>query len=382
MAYWDAVKFYHDGDSYFDAVFKQIESAKKSIWIETYIFEYDQLSRELFEKLKQALARGVEVKLLVDGFGSYYWLTTVVKVCKENKIPLAVFHPIPTRWSWFRNYFIPGFFQMFTIIRSLGRRNHRKTVIIDQEKVFLGSFNWTQVHVARFMGASAWRDSGVYLEQGSVPDVVAAFQDRWHQSTLRGVHRFQRPKKLEKTYNSKMSLVRLNSGLRARRSLYKQLLNRMKMARSRVFMCTAYFLPKRAIIRSLIKAKKANANIILIVPGASDVPAVKWASRELLIYLIKKGVRVFEYQKSILHAKYGIIDDWASIGSFNLNHRSLLLDLEIEAVFKDPSNIQELERQFEMDLGHSVELTLKDIESDSWLKKKISQFLFRMSFIL
>lgn len=382
MAYWDAVQFYHDGDSYFSAVFDEIKSAKKSIWIETYIFEYDALTIELLDLLQQALNRGCEVKLLVDGFGSYYWLSTVTKVCQEKKIPLAVFHPIPLTWSWFKNYLIPGFFQIFRILRNLGRRNHRKTVVIDEKIVYLGSFNWTQVHVPRLMGKLAWRDSGVRLEQGSVPDVVGAFQDRWHQSTLRGIHRFERPKRYEKSYNSKTSLIRLNSGLRARRSMYRQLLLRLKKSKQKVWMCTAYFLPKRAIVRALVKAKRNQADVILIVPGTSDVPMVRWASRELLIFLIKKGIRVFEYQKSILHAKYGIIDDWCSIGSFNLNHRSLLLDLEVEAIFKDPKNIKNLSDQFEEDLKNSIELNYQDIESESWFRKKISQFFFRLRFML
>lgn len=379
---WDKVQIFHSGDEFFNALISNIRRAKESITLEFYIFEIDPVTDELLNELQLAVLRGCDVRLLVDGVGSLFYLDALQKRCFREGVQFRIYHPLPSFLQWAAR--LPEIFFSKTpgVFRRANRRNHRKTVVIDGVVAFLGSFNMTRVHYERLSGKHTWRDSGVKIEGPAIESLKAAYDLAWtfaRKSPLLPMHASFVRAKLQIVLNWQM-LLRLNVNDRIRRHLYKDLCRRIVNAKSHVYVCTAYFLPKRAILRVLAKAAKRGVDVRVIIPGPSDVPLVKWAAYELPYKLRKEGVQLFEYQKCVLHAKYMIIDDWASIGSFNLNHRSILHDLEVEAVLTDAESLSNITKQFSKDQADSLILQIDGYEKGSLWFHWLAKTLFKLRY--
>jgi cardiolipin synthase A/B len=163
-------------------------------------------------------------------------------------------------------------------------------------------------------------------------------------------------------------LVRLNNKLALRRKNYRDLLARIAAARERIWITNAYFVPRGGLLRALGAAAKAGVDVRILVPAKSDIIFMPWVAAAFYYGLLKSGVRVFEYQPAVLHAKTMLIDDWMTVGSSNLNSRSMFHDLEADVVLSTCESLRALEAAFERDLGQSKEVILAD-----WLKRPILQ---------
>lgn len=369
---WNEAKLYHSGDEFFAEAVSCIRRAKETVSLESYIFEMDFIADILLVEMQLASLRGCKVRLLVDGVGSFFWTDTIRKRCAQEGIEFRVYHPVPGIFQWGA--------MSSQVFKLMNRRNHRKTLLIDGKLALLGSFNVTQVHSERISGPKTWRDSGVRLEGEALESLNAAFDLAWNFS--KNIPRFALDSKWvkDKVFLVKkwQNLLRLNVNAKIRRLLYRDLCRRILQAQEKVYIATAYFIPKRALLKALAKAAQKGVDVRVLIPGPTDVPFVKWAAHRLPYELSKYGVKVFEYQPRILHAKYMIIDDWGSIGSFNLNHRSLLHDLEVEAVLTDEESLKNLTHQFREDLLHSLAFNMTYYERRSWWQRWISKTLFKL----
>jgi cardiolipin synthase len=303
--------------------------------------------------------------------------------CAEKNLELRVYHPLPHGLNWFRRIFWLYFRTLKTwqLIRILNHRNHRKITIIDRKRAYLGSLNYTQVHSEKIMGELAWRDTGVALEGSGVAVLEKAFYLTWRRAKYRGLMRLLRYRR-RRTRSVRHPLVRLNSTQRLRFSLYRDLRRRIVRARSEVLVTTAYFVPKRSLLRALKKAAENGVRVELILPGLTDVAVTRWAALEVAQLLMKSGVKIYEYQHRILHAKYMVIDEYCSVGSLNLNHRSFLHDLEVEAVLNAPGDVAKMKAQWEVDRENSVELTAEKLRAISWPLRLLSRIAFRLRYLL
>jgi cardiolipin synthase len=384
MKIWKEIHLFHSGDEFLTALLTALQNARSKITLEFYIFEIDEISQLLLEELRLAVQRGCKVQLLVDGVGSLFSIEALRLRCEKDGVQFQVYHPLPTFFEWLGK--IPSAFRRKppTLLRRANRRNHRKVVIVDAEIAFLGSVNMTRVHFEKAFGTAAWRDSSVRLTGPPIESLTAAFELAWARSRtitmLATDSDLDTTKKTVETVLKWQSHVRLNVNLQIRRQLYKDLRRRIMMAEKRVYIVTAYFLPKRAVVRALAKAAERGVDIRIIIPGPSDVPLVKWIADQVTTTLLQAGVHVFEYQPRILHAKYMLIDDWSSLGSFNLNHRSLLHDLEVEAVLTDYDSLENLHQQFLEDLRQSNALDSLKYEQSPWWKRGLAKFLFKLRY--
>lgn len=379
---WTLHRFYHDGDAYFAELMRMFREAKTEIRLETYIFEMDPLTKMLLEELRIARERGCRVRLLVDGFGSYYWLQTLADYCRSTGIELRVWEPLPRSFLTLQILIRNVGFRIFRQLRNFNRRNHRKLALIDEKKVFIGSMNWTQVHSEKLFGLNSRRDSAVLLEGPGVLDVSRAMEKAWRHSRKYSYRKFLPGGLKDPLYDPRTSKVRLNQSLKDRRFLTRDLLRRLKTAREHILIETAYFLPTRGLLVALRKAAKRGVKVEILIQGRSDAPIVKWAASGISRVLIKAGVHVFEYQPRILHAKFLIIDQWAALGSMNLNHRSLFHDLEVEAVFDEPETVSELTRQWMIDRGHSKILSLQSFRTPWGWRRFLQSVAFRLRYLL
>ena len=376
MESWSRVQIFNIGDDYFKSLRQDIRDAQKSITIESYIFTFDNLTEVILDDLHQARKRGVSVKIIIDGFGSYYSIPQLNKYCSLHKIELRIFNPLPYPSTWLRS--LPHWPEK-TWFSRMNRRNHRKISIIDEKVAYLGSLNFSQVHCQEFMGEQAWRDTGVRLEGPPLKQLVIASQITYLSTVFEGIlHWVGRWRITPTPFNSP---VQLNTTQRMRRFLYRGILRKITTAEKRVYITTAYFLPKRSVMKALIKAKERGVDVKILLPGKTDVPFVKWAAFFMVQFLLQKKIPIFEYQKSILHAKTMVIDDEAYIGSFNLNYRSLFHDLEVLARFDDSTSLQIMTEQWTVDLQNSRLISEKDFGA-SWLTRIIYRIAFRLRYML
>lgn len=351
----------NEGDLFFKSLESAIDAAVASVDLEFYIFAIDTTGQRFFEALERAAARGVLVRLLVDGIGSTAFARNYRQRAKLAGIKLRVFHELSWERWWPRGESVPERRSTWRrMFRRLNHRNHRKVVVIDGHTAFVGSFNITKYHLASEMGASAWRDTGVIVEGDGVRDLSATFEDVWGGRLQRLRRRLRRRKP------ALSPLVRLNVTGKQRRESYLDLLVRLVGARKRVWITNAYFVPDGSLLRVLSVVAREGVDVRIVVPGFSDVVFIPWVTSAFHFGLLSAGVKIFEYRGSVLHAKTMVIDEWGLVGSSNLNHRSLLHDLEADIVVTDESALNEMSDHFLTDLGRSVEVTL-----DTWRQRPL-----------
>lgn len=380
MESWSQVRIFHSGDEYYASLLQDIRGAKKSITIESYIFAIDKLTTQIINALAEARDRGCSVQIVVDGFGSYYYILELDRLCVQRGLELRVFHPFPYPFLWVRELFAKYSLNGSFFFKSMNRRNHRKITIIDEKRAYLGSLNFIQDHCETLVGPRAWRDTGVFVEGPPLKSLVMAFQISYLRTQVKGLATWLT--RWRKGGEPFQDVLRLNSTQKMRRRLYKNLLLRLSSAKSRIYITTAYFLPRRSLLRVLMKASRRGVEVQLLIPGKSDAPIVKWAAFYIVRLLLKKNIAIYEYQKSILHAKTMIIDDEVFIGSFNLNHRSILHDLEVEVVLRDPHSLQNMLRQWDADLKNSRAVNEKDFAPPYFFTRWLYKLAFRLRYML
>jgi len=372
---WDQVQLYFSGDDYFRDLLQAIGQAHQEILLESYIFDMDPIGLRVLGALAAAQARGVKVQILVDGVGSFNWLLGLSEYCQKNQILFRIYHPLPIRMSFLRKISWRSLRRILFLLKKANKRNHRKVILIDRHKSFMGSLNISQVHTKEFMGAKAWRDTGIQVTGGPLNHLRRACMDAWVTARMEKLHLRHRLGRMRVRQKVDEAL-RLNSSIYWRYFLLRDLNRRMRTAQKRILITNAYFVPRRSVLRSLIKAAQRGVEVGLCLPEQIDVLPVRWASRSLYSRLLRAGVRIYEYQPQMMHAKTLIIDDWATVGSHNLNHRSLTHDLEVEAVLIQEDRIQELLHQWKRDIQHSSEVTLSDLGKMTWLSRSMARLAY------
>jgi cardiolipin synthase len=344
-----------EGSAYFDSLIKDIHQAQYSISLETYIFQRDSLGKKIIEALAAAAIRGVDVRVMVDGAGTPWWSNQFARVLEKAGAVTKVFHPFPWQlWNWRRSRIKTSFFTNWIyLVFKINSRDHRKVCLIDGHIAYVGSMNISKCHLSRDMGGDNWRDTSLRITGIDLSDLYRAFDLAWD------------PQPITERVREAFRQVRRNPTIRSnhtrhrRRILYKNLLRKMSICRHHIWITNAYFVPDNFLLKRLQEAARAGVDVRILLPRKSDVAIMPWASTAFYFNLLKAGVRIFEYLPGILHAKVLLLDDWALIGSSNLNHRSLLHDLEVDILLSNPNSIQTLQQQFLKDLDNSREISLE-----------------------
>jgi cardiolipin synthase A/B len=340
---WHKEVIFHDGDHFFSDLLLTIASAKEAIDLETYIFDRDQLGFSVISALGEAVARGVRVRVLLDGFGCAHWLLRHIAELRGRGVQVKVYHPLPWQVSKLRFFSSLGFNRLTKLLWTVNRRNHRKCCIIDERIAFVGSMNISARHVSKLYGNKAWRDTSVRVEGAGVTYLQESFERLWNRRRIR----YRR---------EAYALIRVNSNYFVRRRLYRDLIGRIVNSKRMVWIATPYFAPDILFLRALAYAALTKKDVRVLLPSRNDVWFMKWMARAYYSVLLRFGVRVFEYYPSVLHAKILMVDDWAVVGSSNMNHRSLIHDFELDVILAKPESLKELRDQFIKDLQVSKEI--------------------------
>lgn len=382
---WASEMVFIDGEEYFSALLFEISLARKRVYIETYIFEFEQLGKKLLAALNNAAARGVDVRLLVDGVGSSEWISQRFSFEQELRFELKVYHPLP--WQILpslgatRGPSVGWIFKLFSYANS---RNHRKMAILDDDVAFVGSMNVSDVHLHSVAGDYTWHDVGVRLQGAACETLVDAFLNAWSRAWRVGERATLRPSLNLRGSREKLShpLIIRNDGRLLRYTALAQRLRMIRQAQRRVWIANAYFVPSGPVLRSLMHAASRGVDVRLLLPACSDVHFMPWVARAFYSTLIRHGVRLFEYQSRILHAKTMLIDDYATIGSANMNHRSLLHDYELDVIVKSEQTRTQLERMFEADFLTSHEVEVRKSMASPWWREMVVKFLLYFRHVL
>lgn len=347
---------FFDSADYFQSLLREINNAKSSIDLEMYIFAQDFVGKKIIGALLKAAQHGVKVRVLVDGAGTPEWSGKQIEELEKAGAKTRIFRPFPWRfWQWSRTKIKKPIIQkIIYLILHINSRNHRKVCIIDDEIVYTGSFNICK--------NDGWRDTGIRLQNIDISSLHEAFAAVWtHQPIQERIKAAFRHANLD-------AIIRLNNTRHQRRVLYKNLLKRMKYCKKRIWITNAYFLPDNFLLRRLAKAACNKIDVRILLPRKTDIPFLPWAANIFYENLLKSGVRIFEYLPSMLHAKSLILDDWMMIGSSNLDHRSLLHNLEVDINVQLSDSKKLLEQQFLYDLQSCKEVNLAD-----WGKRPLYQ---------
>lgn len=355
------------GMAHFTALIHDINHAQSTIDLETYIFQRDHLGKRVAEALIQAAQRGVTVRILVDGAGSPMWSASFAKKLEKAGAKTRVFHPFPWQlWNWSRSVIkAPILMKWLYLFLKINYRNHRKACIIDNNIAYIGSVNISKCHLNESEGGKNWRDLSIRLSNISFDNLTNAFDYAWTHKT------FKERVREAFTHIRNEPIIRLNHTRHRRRILYRNLLRKVSNSVARIWITNAYFVPDNFLLKRLKDAASRGVDVRILLPKTSDVMMMPWASSTFYYSLLNAGVRIFEYLPSVLHAKSVIIDNWAVIGSSNLNHRSLLHDLEVDVKVSTPSAKETLERWFEDNIQHAKEISLKDWYKDRPLRQRI-----------
>ncbi len=365
---WAHERLFFNNEAYFDSMLSAIDSAKTCVEFEMYIFNADELGRLFESHLEKAARRGVNVRLLIDGIGALSWLGTWNKSLRQSGVQIRIWNPIYSGPFWsgiIRTIRRKGLSRFFF---HVNRRTHRKYLIIDKNLAFVGSQNVSELHDRRLVGNEAWRDIGIELKGDAVKYLTQAFEFAWDRSyTPEGKRKWFKRKRAPRI--NEQSLVRLNVTPWLRRKFWRDLIRRINSAEKRVWITTPYLAPARFFVRALNNASRRGADVRVLLPARSDVFFMRWVGSWFAHALVRNGVRVFEFQPHFIHAKSIIIDDWAIVGTSNLNIRSLMHDLEVDIVVTGKEPRLELMRQFEDNIQISKELNLRTMSERIWMSR-------------
>jgi cardiolipin synthase len=345
---WDSETIHSSARIYFDNLLNDIDNAEFSIELAVYIFCRDEIGLRVLDALSRASQKGIRVRLLIDGVGSADNAESIADQLTRAGAAVGIYHPLPWYWGNYRWSLRPGdsFEKLYYFFASMNRRDHRKFCVIDSSVAWCGSFNITQDHLNETI---AWRDYGVHLTGDAVGSLVDTFDNVW----------FGRENQTLSTRVSRF--LRSNYSLRLRRLSNQLLITKIRNAKQRVWICSAYFAPSGAVVRAIKVAKLRNVDVRLIVAGRSDIALFPILSSTYYADLLKIGVSIYRYQAGILHAKAMLVDKTCLIGSTNLNHRSFHHDLELDVVLSLPESIDRIMLLLEQDMQNSLQLSQENV---------------------
>jgi cardiolipin synthase len=340
-----------NGEQIFPAQLEAIRSAHISFTYAQYLFETGPPANALVRAMSERCQAGVHGHILIDGVGSDNMPSEDREALGRAGCEVAVFHPLDPAEVW-----------------QVNHRNHRRVLVVDGRIGFTGSSGASSKWMGNGRAPGYWRQTDVRLEGRAVNDLQAAFVENWLEATGRALGGEQYFPQLTNKGDVPAQIVR-GSPERSGFAVYALFLFAISSAQRSIHLTNPYFVPDEPIMMALIEARQRGVRVVLLLPGIIDHEIVKDASRAGFGRLMDAGVEMYEYQAGLLHAKTITIDGvWATVGSANLDNRSLALNEEINLVVYDRAVAGRLEKIFENDLAYS-----RIIDAQRWRVRSLWQ---------
>lgn len=354
------VRLIKGGSQFFELLLEMIAKSERSIHLQFYIFQVDRTGRQVINALKAASFRGVLVFLHIDAYASQGLSNEAISEMKEAGIAVKRFEPL-LRSKHF--YF--------------GRRLHHKVVVVDGIYSLVGGRNVSDRY-NDLPDEPAWMDMAVHCEGEASLDLLRICRQLWNDTKrLPAI-----PEELlENIYENIREMdrievrVRRNDWVKRKNQIYNSYLNMFRLAEDRITIMCSYFLPGTLFRRQMAAAVKRGVKVDVILAGISDINMAKHAERYLYDWMLKKGIGIYEYQTSILHAKVAAFDGkWATIGSYNVNNISAHASLELNLDIRDKGFVRQVEEELDHIMAANCQqITLENYKISTGFWRKIWQ---------
>lgn len=366
----DPIRLLRDGAEALPRMLDAIRGAAREVLVEMYWLDSSPIGRELVAALEARARAGVAVRLLYDAIGSLGVDRAMYDGLLAAGGEVIEYNPIA---PWRRRF----------RLTSVSRRDHRKIVVVDARVAFVGGLNIGMEWAPAEAGGGGWRDDVAEVHGPACERVRALFFDVWCKQggaapeDVSPRSRRQLAGALRHELSRDDVTILGHDAWGARRAIRRAYLSRINLARRRVLIVNSYFVPDLRMRRALHRAARRGAEVRIIVPRMSDVPAVTYAGQALYTGLLRKGVHIHEWTGRVLHAKSAVIDDWATTGSFNLDYRSLRYNLEANVASAQPAFVAQMERSIREDLAARCEpVDLAAWTARPWSDKARAAFFY------
>jgi cardiolipin synthase len=335
------VDFYHDGLGAFAAMFEAIAAAKHHIHVQTFILHADELGAKMLDALVARARAGIEVRLLYDAIGSYRVPGRFLEPLRAAGGKAEVFLPIAP----------------FRRRLQVNLRNHRKITIVDGTTGFVGGLNIGDEYIGKNRYFGYWRDTHLRLRGPGVVDLQRVFAEDWDFASgeyLDDESKYFHANPGQGPYPIQILDAGPDQDVKAiREVIFAAILK----ARRRLWIASPYFVPDSALLDALRLAAFSGVDVRFLGQLKPDKWIPQFAARYYWAQVLGAGVRVYQYKRGMMHAKVILIDDeFASVGTANLDNRSMFLNFEVNCLVYSPEAVRELEAQFERDFAESAEI--------------------------
>lgn len=352
------VEILNNGEATFRAIFKSIETATHHIHLEYYIIDDDETGQYLKQLLVKKSREGVEVRVIIDDVGSWG-----LKKKFLNELTSAGAEVYP---------FMQVRFPRLTSKANF--RNHRKIAIIDGKVGYTGGINFADRYKSGVKDIGPWRDTHLKITGDAVASLQVIFAADWFfvcNQNLKGKN-YYTPLTETPGVPIQISASGPDSDWE---SIGQGLFMAIAGAKKSVYITTPYLIPPSYIMTALKTSALGGVDVRIIIPEKSDARLSKWCSFSFVQELLEAGIRVFFYQKGFIHSKIMLVDSMvASIGSTNIDFRSLETNFEVNAFIYNEKVVKNFEHFFREDQSNSREIFIEEWENREWIKKLQESF--------
>lgn len=360
----------HGGSDYFKLLHQLIAAAEYSIHLQTYIFEEDETGIEIGTALMKAAQRGVHVQLMVDAYASKKLSEDFIENLKRNGVQFKQFEPLLKSHHFY-----------------FGRRLHHKLFVADGNKSLVGGINISNRY-NDMPGQKAWLDWALYTQGDVSIELERICKEVWSNKTIFSKAATSKISFALPLNDSLLIRVRRNDWVNRKNQVSRTYLEIFQQAKQYITLVSSYFLPGRVFRKHMERAVKRGVQINVITAGNSDVAISKNAERFLYRWLLKRGIRIFEYQPTVLHGKLGLYDDeFVTVGSYNINNISTYASIELNLDVRDTSFAQQTNIQLHQIIEKDcIEVTYAQYQMQYGLLQRMWQWccylLFKFVFFL
>jgi len=341
-----------DGKATYASMLQAIRAARHHVHMEMYIFEADETGKLFADAMKERARAGVRVRLIYDAVGCISTPKEFFRDLADHGVQVVEYNPVTAK-------------NILGSPQSVQNRDHRKLVVVDGRVAFLGGINISNVYGR---GSSAgrdvpfeerpWRDLQVRLEGPVVIDLQHAFAAQWEAWKKEPLADSALFPDVGAPGNHLVRAIAASPAGKGLNPTYMALISAIESAENEVLITNAYFVPHPQLLAALQGAARRGVQVKLVLPSRTDSAVVYHAGRSSYAELLEAGVRIFERKTRLLHAKSAVIDGvWSTVGSTNLDWRSLAYNDELNAVVLGPDFARQMAAIFARDLGNSEEIT-------------------------
>lgn len=348
LVYGNRVKVLYNGEQAYPAMLEAIRNASHSILLSSYIFKADRTGKLFVRELTAAAERGIEVRVLIDAFGEKYSFAKVRNLLLNTGVKVATFLPVTLTRSFYLNM-----------------RNHRKLLLVDDKLGFTGGMNICDRHLAMIQN-NPQRIIDIHFSlQGPIcRQLYDAFMEDWHFATEEKRKPVDWPP-LEEVGTACCRSISAGPN-EQHEKLNWILIGALACAKSRVRIMTPYFIPTRAQLAAINTAALRGVQVEILLPAQNNLPFVAWATNAYLFELLEHHVQIYFQPPPFVHSKLLLIDDeYALVGSANIDPRSLRLNFEFNVEIFDAATVTELVEHFDQCREKSREVSLEEMDQRS-----------------